>query len=218
MAGTRLVLQSLEPAALRASKPGWALAGGLLGAGTARGAVRQVAPAEGVVSRRLVVGPERRQAAVLVSTGLMAMAVGLLIYLADRDPSHAALIPAVAALAGSSLFGLLGQWMPSFVPPFAFSLFTAATSPSRASAGYSACVAWWAVNVVFELAEYPGINRAVAQAAEGVLGRSWPARLLSNYVLRGTFDVGDLITATAGAVTAATVLYLVHRLEVDHEH
>ena len=157
-------------------------------------------------------------AALTAAIGCLALALGLLVYLADRDARHAVLIPAVAALAGSSLFGVLGQWLPSFVHPFAFSLFTAATSPSRASAGYSACVAWWAVNVVFELAEYPGINRAVAQAAEGVLGRSWPARLLSNYVLRGTFDVGDLIAATAGAVTAATVLYLVHRLEVDHEH
>jgi hypothetical protein len=155
---------------------------------------------------------------VLVATGLLAIAVGLLVYLADRDPSHAALIPAVAALAGSSLFGVLGQWMPSFVHPFAFSLFTAATYPSRASAGYSACVAWWAVNVVFEVVQYPGINRAVAQAAEGIFGRVWPARLLSNYVLRGAFDVGDLIAATAGAMAAAAVLYLVHRREVNHGH
>jgi len=156
--------------------------------------------------------------AVLVSSGLLAMAVGLLVYLTDRDPSHTALIPAFAALAGSSLFGALGQWMPSFVHPFAFSLFTAATYPSRASAGYSACVAWWAVNVVFEVVQCPGINQPVAQAAEGIFGRVWPARLLSNYVLRGTFDPGDLMAATAGAVAAAAVLYLVCRREVNHGH
>jgi hypothetical protein len=40
--------------------------------------------------------------------------------------------------------------------------------------------------------------------------------LLSSYVLRGTFDVGDLIAATAGAAGAASLLYVVHRLEVNH--
>jgi hypothetical protein len=111
---------------------------------------------------------------------------------------------------------VLGQWLPSFVHPFAFSLFTVATYPSLTSAGYRVCVAWWAVNVAFEVAQYPGINRAVADAIEGVFGQSWPARLLSNYVLRGAFDVGDLIAATAGAMAAATVLCLARRMEVKH--
>jgi hypothetical protein len=73
------------------------------------------------------------------------------------------------------------------------------------------------VNVAFEVAQHPAISGAVARAAEGVFGRPWPARLLSNYVLRGTFDVGDLIAATAGAAAAAAVLCLVHRREVNHE-
>jgi hypothetical protein len=171
-----------------------------------------------VVPRRLVVGPGRRQAAALVAIGLVALAVGLLVYLVDRDPSRAALIPVAAALVGGNLFGTLGQWLPSFVHPFAFSLFTAATYPSRTAAGCGTCVAWWAVNVAFEVAQYPGINRLVAEATEGVLGRSWPARLLSNYVLQGTFDAGDLVAATAGAVAAALVLYVIDRPEVDHEH
>jgi len=218
MAGRGFTLRSLEPGALRPSKPGLSLSGELLCAETARGALWHLALRGDVAPRRLVVGPGRRQAAALVTIGLVALAVGLLVYLVDRDPSRAALIPAAAALVGGNLFGALGQWMPSFVHPFAFSLFTAATYPSRASAGYSACVAWCAVNVVFEMAQSPGINRAVAQAAEGVLGRSWAARQLSNYVLRGTFDVGDLIAATAGAAAAAVVLYLVHRRRWNHEH
>lgn len=153
----------------------------------------------------------------LVATSMVAMAVGLLVYLTDRDASHAALIPSVAALAGSNLFGAMGQWLPSFVHPFAFGLLTATASPSRSSAGYMACIAWWAVNVAFEVAQYPGINRSVAEAAALVFGPSWVEHLLSSYVLRGTFDVGDLVAATAGAAGAASLLYVVHRLEVNHE-
>jgi hypothetical protein len=179
--------------------------------------LRHLAPPVDVVPRRLVVGPERRQVAALVTVGLVALAVGLLLYLVDRDPSRAALIPAAVALAGGNVFGAFGQWLPSFVHPFAFSLFTAATYPSRTAAGCGACVAWWAANVAFEVAQYPGINRVVAQVTEGVLGQSLPARLLSNYVVQGTFDANDLVAATAGAVAAALVLCFVHRREVNHD-
>ena len=217
MARKGLLVQSLEASmagALRFRRIAW---GGLLHGAAARRAASTFAPVPGDAPRHVVDGLERHLGAVLVATGLVAMAVGILVYLTDRDPSHAALIPAIAALTGSSLFGVLGQWMPSFVHPFAFSLFTVATYPSRTSAGYRVCVAWWAVNVAFEVAQYPGINRAVAEAIEGVFGQSWPSRLLSNYVLRGAFDVGDLIAATAGAIAAATVLCLARRMEAKHE-
>lgn len=161
-------------------------------------------------------GRGRRSAAALSAIAFVALALGLVVYLTDRDQSHATLIPAIGALAGSNLFGALGQWIPSFVHPFAFSLFSAATCSLRGIAGYGACVAWWAVDVAFEVAQHPGLKRAVAEAAAEVLGHSWPARLLSNYVLHGTFDVADLIAATAGAVAAASILCLARRKEVKH--
>jgi len=215
MAGKRSVLRSSEPGVPRASRPGRTASGEVLSGAVAERAAGRLAA--GVAPRHSAFGTETHEAAVLVAAGLVAMAAGLLVYLTDRDPSRAALIPAIAALAGGNLFGALGQWMPSFVHPFAFALFTATTYPARTSAGYLACGAWWAVNVAFEVAQHPAISGAVARAAEGVFGRPWPARLLSNYVLRGTFDVGDLIASTAGAVAAAAVLYLVHRREVSHE-
>lgn len=219
MPGKGLLPQFLELCAVRPSEEVRTVSGGALdrGQGVASGAVRRCAPAAEGACQRTVVGSERNRAAVLVSTGLVAMAVGLLVYLTDRDAAHAALIPSVAALAGSNLFGAIAQWLPSFVHPFAFGLLTAATYPTQSSAGYLACIAWWAVNVAFEIAQYPGINRSVAKAAEHVFGPSWVERLLSGYVLRGTFDVGDLIAATAGAAGAASFLYVVHRLEVNHE-
>jgi hypothetical protein len=67
------------------------------------------------------------------------------------------------------------------------------------------------------VAQVPGINLAVATFVQDALGRTWLTHPLSNYVLRGTFDVGDLVAATAGAIAAAGVLYLAHRLEVTHD-
>lgn len=219
MPGWGLIPQSLYPCANRPSRGVRTRSGRRLhrGQGTHPGAEAPVARAAGVTPHPALSDAGRSSAAVLVAAGLVAMAIGLLVYLADRDASHAALIPAVAAISGRNLFGAVGQWVPGFVHPFAFSLFTAATYPSRSSAGYLACIAWWAVNIAFEVAQYPGIDRSVAEAAERVFGASWSERLLSGYVLRGTFDVGDLIAATGGAVAAAAVLYFVHRLEVNHE-
>jgi len=162
--------------------------------------------------------PWRIAPLIFVASGSLAFAVGLLVYATDRGASQAAVIPALALVATGSLFGAIGQWLPSFVHPFAFSLFTAAAHPSRASPAYWVCAAWWAVNVVFEVAQLPGTNLAVAMGVQDTFGQTWLTRPLANYVLRGTFDVGDLMATTAGAIAAACVLHVVHRPGVRDEY
>ncbi len=156
-------------------------------------------------------------AKLLVTTGLLVLTLGVLVYLTDRDAARAALIPAAAALAGSSLFGVIGHWLPSFAHPFAFSLFTAAVAGPGDAPAYRACFVWWVVNIAFETAQHPRLSLAIAEGLQDGLGRTWPARLASAYVLNGTFDVNDLVAATAGALAAALLLYVVHRLEIRHE-
>ena len=101
--------------------------------------------------------------------GATAFALGAAVYLTDRAAHDAA------------IFGVLGQWLPSFVHPLAFSLFTAAAGNYRRP--YCACVAWWAVNVLFEFAQHPRVA-----------------------LMRGTFDAGDLVAVTLGAIVAACLL------------
>lgn len=112
-------------------------------------------------------------------TGTAAFAVGVVVYLTDRAPHHPAL-----------LFGAAGQWLPSFIHVFAFSLFTAAASARRDAPNYGACVGWWAVNVAFECGQHPSLH--------------W---------VRGTFDPADIAAATLGAISAALVLRTFHRME-----
>ena len=153
----------------------------------------------------------------LAAIACLALAVGVLVYLTDRDTSHAVLIPAVGALAGSHLFGALGQWLPSFVHPFAFSLFTAAALPPRSASRYGACAAWCAVNVAFELGQHPRVSARLAEALQGSFAQTALTRPLANYFLRGTFDVGDIVAAVIGAFAAAGVLHFMQRAsENDH--
>lgn len=146
--------------------------------------------------------------AVLVVAGCLAVALGLLVYAADRPAGHALLIPAFPAFMAGRLFGTLGQWLPSFVHPFAFSLFTAAALSSRATPWYEACIAWCAVNVAFEVGQHPQISARLATVIDDVLGQSPPARALANYFVHGTFDIGDIVAAVLGALAAAAVLRL----------
>ena len=148
--------------------------------------------------------------------GCLALALGLLVYLADRDARHAVLIPAFAALAGSNLFGALGPWLPSFVHPFAFSLFTAAALPSRSAWRHGACAAWCAVNVAFEVGQHPNVSARLAEGLRANLGPSSVSRTLADYFLRGTFDLGDIVAAVIGAIVAAGVLRLVQGDSENH--
>jgi hypothetical protein len=158
-----------------------------------------------------------RRPALMAATGGLALALGLLVYLLDRSPTQAMLIPRIAALAGSRVFGVIGQWLPSFVHPFAFSLFTAAALAPRVGPRYEACVAWGAVNIAFELGQHPLLSGRVAEALQDALGRTPLTRSIANYFLRGTFDIGDIVAALAGALAAAVVLYLLHpRPEPEH--
>ena len=158
-----------------------------------------------------------RRPALMAATGCVALALGLLVYLLDRSPAQAMLIPSIAALAGSPVFGVVGQWLPSFVHPFAFSLFTAAALAPRPRPRYDACIGWGAVNIAFEFGQHPLLSGRIAEALQDTLGRTALTRSIANYFLRGTFDVADVLAALAGALAAAVVLrQLQPRREPEH--
>ncbi len=151
-----------------------------------------------------------------VALAMAALALGAEVYLADRPAGHAMLVPSAVAFGGLGWFGPLGAWLPSFLHPFAFSLLTAAACPPRAAPAYGACAAWWAVNVAFEILQLPELATSFATAIEQVFGHGALAQALAQYALRGTFDAGDLVAATAGALAAAGVLFVFHRREIGH--
>jgi len=140
--------------------------------------------------------------------GALALVVGILVYLTDRPGPVAARIPVLGALAGHHLFGDLGQWLPSFVHPFAFSLFTAAVLPRRSAWQYAACLGWGAVNLAFEVGQHPRFSAALAGALQTAFGSSPWVQRVANYFTLGTFDGGDIVAAVLGSLAAAAVLWL----------
>ena len=158
------------------------------------------------------------RAATLAGLGGLALAIGGVEYVLDREPGHALLMPALARFSGHHVMGPFGQWLPSFAHPFAFSLFTAMALPASIRARYLACAAWLVVNVAFELGQHSPFNTFLARAILDTFGSTLMTRSLANYFVRGTFDIGDVLSAVLGALAAAGVLSVVHRhLENPHE-
>jgi hypothetical protein len=161
----------------------------------------------------------RRQPAILALIASLALALGLVVYLADRDATSAMLIPNIAAFGHGNLFGALGQRLPSFIHPFSFSLFTAAVLSPRPTPRYGACIAWGAVNVAFEVGQHPLVSARLTEVLLGPLHGLPLVEPLARYFVRGTFDWGDIAAALLGMVSAGVVLHFTCRGEEDeHAH
>jgi hypothetical protein len=160
---------------------------------------------------------EWKRAALLVFVGFASLSAGVLVYLGDRVASHATLIPSIAALGGLNLFGALGQWLPSFVHPLAFSLFTAAVLKPGVAACWAACTFWAIVDIAFEVGQHPALAATWTAALHGGLGQWAIARATLRYFLQGTFDPYDVCAVMLGALIAgALLLFFDHSLGGRH--
>ena len=157
--------------------------------------------------------PAWQRPTLLMFVGCLTLSTGLLVYLADRVASHAVLIPSIPAFSGCNLFGVLGQWLPSFVHPLAFSLFTAAVLKPSAATCWGACAFWGSVNVAFEVGQHPALSSPWTAALHGGAGDWAVVRSVLNYFLHGTFDPYDICAAALGALAAAVILYFVDHFQ-----
>lgn len=122
----------------------------------------------------------RAAQASLIACGVVALALGVFVYLADRPAGSAALLPWAGIHSASALLGAIGGWLPSFTHVFAF-----------------------------EAAQVPAWQTPVVDTVRRWLGDGALTSLFTRYVERGTFDPGDLVAVTAGALAAAAMLALV---------
>lgn len=143
-----------------------------------------------------------RRTGLPVGLGLLALTIGLLVYLTDRPAGQATWIPVAWYLGSGPLFGAAGAWLPSFLHPFAFALFTASSWPRHTTTAWQACGLWWGIELAFELAQHPAVSTPLAAALDALAGR----QLLSSYLLRGRFDIADVAALTAGACAALLLL------------
>lgn len=146
-----------------------------------------------------------------LAVGLLALALGGLVYVADRDPVQHMLRLAGDTTPHGTLFGAAGGSLPSFAHALAFSLIAASFPTPVAGPRYGACAFWCVVNLAFELGQHPMLSHplsvALRDASDALPAARSGFEALSVYFLRGTFDAGDIAATFAGAAAAACLLW-----------
>jgi len=137
--------------------------------------------------------------------GLIALFVGLIVYLVDRPPDQTYFIYKIDSAISlhhflPCLFGPLGKILPAFVHVFSFALLTAGILACHKRGCIVACLVWLSVDVAFELGQKFGMwsSNLVPSWFEGI-------PLLDNtvnYFTSGTFDFMDLAAIVVGSLVA----------------
>ena len=141
--------------------------------------------------------------------GIPVLPLGILIYLTDRPPEqtyfvYKSFVNISLHNTLPSLFGLIGNSLPSFVHVFSFILITAGLLHCQKRGRLVICVCWFLTDVIFELGQK-------FKALSSAMVPDWFSGILflensKNYILLGTFDFNDLTAIAFGTILAYFVL------------
>jgi len=148
--------------------------------------------------------------------GATVLLVGTLVYLVDRPPDQTYFVyisPFNISLFKTppSLFGLIGNSLPSLIHVFSFILITAGFLSCQKKCCIIICASWFLTDTVFELGQKfkPWSSTIVPDWFSGIVF----LENSKNYFLCGTFDYFDLAAITMGTVIAFFVLLFTNKGE-----
>jgi hypothetical protein len=140
---------------------------------------------------------------VQVVVAVSVLVIGALVYVLDR-PTGAVPFFTTVSLDGQlpSVFGTIGNSLPTFAHVFALSVLTAAWLGRKKCAGLSACLFWFGLDTAFEVGQHPQVAQRIVQFMPSWFERLPLLEQADTYFLAGTFDTWDLISIAAGAAAA----------------
>jgi hypothetical protein len=150
----------------------------------------------------------------ILALAIGALCVGVLVYLLDRQADFVYFLPASLSLHNQtgSVFGTIGDYLPTFIHVYAFILLTAVVAVPSLINLIPVCVAWFTIDSLFEVAQLHPIAQWVGAHTPAWFNGIPFIENTADYFLMGTFDVFDLISIAAGTLTAyLTVLFINRR-------
>lgn len=139
----------------------------------------------------------------LPGSALFALLIGISVYVFDRNWATVQFLAPFAASSGEQgdVFGPLGQVLPAFCHAYAFSLLLILTLGRTPRMRILGAFAWFAVASGLEAMQAERVSALFHRLAtlypdSPVLGS------VSNYVVNGHFDPGDLLAAGLGCAIA----------------
>ena len=106
----------------------------------------------------------KKPSVLYVLIAVVALSIGLLVYLLDRQPEHVYFLShgLIVVDAPYALFGVAGNHLPAFLHVYAFMLLTAAVAGSANAQLIRTGAAWFAISSLFELGQHPALSPLIA--------------------------------------------------------
>lgn len=138
--------------------------------------------------------------ALLLAT--LFLVAGIVVYVLDRGAAVYFLAAWPFGPATPSIFGPLGNHLPTFLHPPVFILITAAILRPWPRTLPAICAAWFTIECLFELGQMTPFDTRIAAAMSPWLDSAPIVQITADYFTRGTFDPLDILSIAIGTVVA----------------
>ena len=145
---------------------------------------------------------------------VVAMILGIVVYLLDRQPQTVYFMSEWMALGDgqSSAFGLLGQHIPTFVHVYTFILLTMAlVVPEERYRQYliPVCIGWFLLDALFEIAQLDFFAQRIVGWVPDWFANVPFLENSASYFINSTFDILDLLSIGLGAIAAYATIQII---------
>jgi len=149
----------------------------------------------------------------LLVVAIGALGVGVLVYVLDRQAEFVYFLPAWLSLhnQAGSLFGSIGDYLPTFIHVYVFILLTVVVAVPAISKLIPVCLAWFTLDGLFEVAQLHPIAQWIGSHTPGWFSGIPFLENTADYFLLGTFDVLDLLSIATGTLAAYLTVALIIR-------
>ncbi len=144
----------------------------------------------------------------LIVVAALALAAGVGVYLLDRPPGSAYLLPLSWSLYGSGqrFFGSLGGSLPSLLHAFCFSILSSLVLPRTIGWAALACGGWGLLETLLEVGQHPSLAPILATLIGDRFQQIPVLDHLGPYFNHGVFDPVDVVFGLCGAAFAFIVV------------
>lgn len=147
-----------------------------------------------------------------ILVGVFALGLGIALYVLDRSPSQTYFLPDTLSLFSTtpSVFGKLGNHLPTFLHVFAFCLITSGVLNCGRQGTAVICILWLLVDAAFEIGQHQEVANKIVPHIPGWFEGIPFLENTENYFLKGRFDPADLAAILFGAIAAYFLTRVLH--------
>ena len=156
-----------------------------------------------------------------IALGISGLGLGTMIYLLDRPAELVYFMPDNHTFFTGymTVFGGLGQHLPTFLHPFSFSLITAGILACRSTLCTALIgLSWFVIDLVFELGQAASASATLIEYIPAWFDQIIVLENTANYLHYGTYDPKDVISIAIGSLVAFLINHYLNREGCTHEY